>query len=69
MEDWEKRLNEVRDFEKDLKAVFEKHKIHLENDSVPFHGGCTDLINIIVDGNHYIMWDFEETLRNIEVID
>ena len=54
MDDYEKdfyrRKDKVNEFEKDLKAVFEKHKVKLKNEWEMWHGGSKEIIEVHVDG-------------------
>jgi hypothetical protein len=72
MDSYEKEFNEslakVKAFENDLKQVFEKHNVKLENDVNVWHGGSKDIIKIIIDSKHWINYDFDEVLMNIKVI-
>ena len=72
MDDYEKdfyrRKAKVNAFEKDLKAVFEKHKVKLKDDGEMWHGGSKEIIEIHVDGEHWINYNFDELLDEIKVI-
>ena len=72
MEEDEIEFNEALaktiEFETDLKAVFLKHKVELKEESEPFHGGCDDVIHVMVDGRRWYNWNFNEVLTRIKVI-
>ncbi len=72
MDDYEKdfyrRESKVNEFKKDLKKVFEKHKVRLKDEVEMWHGGRKDILEVRVDGERW-MNDFDELLREIEVVD
>lgn len=70
MEDVEfnKRLEKIKMFENDLKGVFDKHKVTLKNGYEAWHGGSKDIIEVYLDGEHWINYDLDEILINTGVI-
>ena len=73
MDDYEKdfyrRKAKVKAFENDLKAVFEKHNVKLKEEYEAWHGGGKDIIEVHVDGEHWINYNFDELLTEIKVIE
>ena len=67
--DFYRRKDKVNEFEKDLKAVFEKHKVKLKNEWEMWHGGSKEIIEVHVDGEHWINYNFDELLTEIKVIE
>lgn len=63
------QLDKIKAFEKDLKEVFEKHKVVLRNDVNAWHGGSKDVIKIYIDSKKWVNYEFDEVLMNIKVID
>ena len=63
----DKRIYEY--FINDLKEVFEKHSCKLKEMQEPFYGGCDEFTQLIFNGNPWISWSFEESLRNINVFE
>lgn len=56
-------------FESDLKEVFEKHNCKIIEVQEPYHGGCSEFLQFVLNGKPWISWDVEEALRNIKIIE
>lgn len=66
--DFYRRKAKVDAFEKELKEVFDKHKVVLKEYTELWHGGSEDIIQLHVDGEHWISHNFGETLTRMELI-
>lgn len=62
-----RRKDKINEFEKDLKEVFEKHKVKLKNKLEMWHGGSKEIIEIHVDGEHWMYYNFDEILTEINL--
>jgi hypothetical protein len=65
---FQRKLKEIEAFKADLKDVFQKHQVTLEDETLPYWAGGEEIQRVLIKNKVNNVYNFNEILIGINVI-